>query len=62
MDMDPVDMAVADLAVVDLAVVNSEVEVVLVDSVGLQVLVVVAVVVDLVEVVAFMEENRTKSV
>ena len=55
-------MAVADLAVVDLAVVNSEVEVVLVDSVGLQVLVVVVVVVDLVEVVAFMEENRTKSV
>jgi hypothetical protein len=60
--MDPVDMAVADLAVVDLAVVNSEVEVVLVDSVGLQVLVVVVVAVDLVEVVAFMEENRTKSV
>lgn len=60
--MDPVDLAVADLAVVDLAVVNSEVEVVLVDSVGLQVLVVVVVVVDLVEVVAFMEENRTKSV
>ena len=45
------------MAVVDLAV-----EVVLVDSVGLQVLVVVVVVVDLVEVVAFMEENRTKSV
>jgi hypothetical protein len=60
--MDPVDMAVADLAVVDLAVVNSEVEVVLVDSVGLQVLVVVVVLLDLVEVVTFMEENRTKSV
>lgn len=47
-----------DLAVADLVAVNSEVEVVLVDSVVLEVLVAVV----LVEVVAFMEENLTKSV